>query len=179
MNDSIRARPASGLPSAAALAARDAIYGGSSSEPDDAEDYEYEEPGEAVEIDVPTPNNQHSRSAAPTKESQFAKAFGLLLGGKLRLCGVKINKVGLSIPVLDYVVSENAVCLILKDVGWVCDWPLSEDVVLTLPDGRIFKATYLGGFHQFKEIGIQIVWFVLVESAEVSQSGIDAQRPTA
>jgi hypothetical protein len=181
MNDSIRVRPASGLPSEAALTARNAIYGGAPSDAEEEQDQEYEEPGDPVEFDIPMLGGdcRPVRAASHTKEGQFAKAFQRMLSGRHRQCRVKINKVGFSIPILDYAVSDNALCLILNDVGWDSDWPVSEDVSVTLPDGRTFKATYLGGFHSFREIGVQIVWFILLESSAVAaQSSIDALQAT-
>lgn len=127
---------------------------------EDVED-EFEKLPEALEEDPePAPRGLTYPSTSMPERSKRATLS--------RPVKIRVNGVGITIPVVAHHVAARSICCILNEEGWDCDLPITNDVEVTIGD-KTYKAAYLGGFHHFVQMGIQTIYFPL----PASQSEID------
>lgn len=161
--------PAAGSRSAAATAAALEAF-------DDEEDYE-SPPQPLPDVLPATPIS--SRGAAGSLGEGAARGAPLspfqdALQKATKAVKIKVNGVGITIPAIDHHVADRSICCILKDEGWDCELPITDDVVVILNE-KTYKAAYLGGFHRFPQLGIQTLYFPL--PGRHTESELDAAAP--
>lgn len=78
---------------------------------------------------------------------------------------VEINGVGLDLQAVAVDRSEGAICCILRDNDLKCRLPVSDNVLVRFGAEEV-KATYVGGWHRFESLGIQVLAFADVQPVD-------------
>lgn len=137
--------PPSGARSAAAQQAANEAF-------DDDND-EFETLPHAVEEEIERDPNPQSPTYAEVTEVKKRPVLS-------RPVKIRVNGVGITIPVIAHHVAARSICCILNEEGWDCELPITNDVEVTIGD-TTYNAAYLGGFHHFVQMGIQTIYFPL------------------
>jgi len=84
---------------------------------------------------------------------------------------LRVNGVGLSIPVVARDRTERSVCCVVREDGWQCDLPVTDNVTIQWGDETL-RAAFLGVWHKFEYLGIGVISFPLL-SEEGRIVGLD------